>query len=887
MKLLARRLMAYTLVPVYLISGLPAAAGPRADVEVEAEKPDDPPASFEAKDLTLARSISATVVQGPYQSVQVNVDSLGNNIVGDAANEPSIAVHPANPANKVVGWRQFNSVTSNFRQAGWAYTFNGGQSWTFPGVLQPGVFRSDPVLDTDSQGTFYYQSLKADFTADVWRSTNGGVSWLAPVSEFGGDKNWFVVDKSGGASDGQLYGIWQRFASCCGENVLTRSTDGGASYQAPVPVLGSPTFGTLAVGPNGELYAAGIDGTVTQDLGHFVAATSTNASNPAATPTFTGGRVNLVGGMKAGTGPNPQGLLGQANVSADRSNAATRGNAYVGASVAGADPMDVRIARSTDRGASWSSAARVNDDASQSNWQWLAAHSVSPNGRIDVVWNDSRATGQPNMVQLYYSYSWDGGVSWSPNVPVSPVFNSLVGFPNQSKMGDYNGIVSGDTGADVAYAATFNNEQDVWYLRVFPDCNANGVSDVTDVAAAASVDCDANHVPDECEATVCGPSLIFASSSPAAACSVGGPGNSNGAVDPGEDVALPVLLRNDGTVSLTNVSATVSTSTPGVTVTRSAATYPDIASHASSSSNTPHFAFNVGTAFPCGGMIDFTVAATSAQGSWVRAFSVRVGRQAVTRTTFPSTDVPKPIADLTKTTSTVTFAGGSLVDLDVSVNLTHSYDGDLVLVLIDPDGRRSLLAYSEGDGGQNYSDTIFNDEAGTSIEDGVAPFVGPFRPRQALSSFDGAVASGAWSLEIEDIGPGDTGTLTSWALTRTVATGFTCSTCNVGAPALEPTAVAWSSGAKASLEWQAIPGATFYNTYRGVPAGFASLLTAAPDSCLRSSTIGTTTGAVLSETPPEGSLFWYLVRAANGAGEGPPGSASAGPRSQQSTGTCP
>jgi hypothetical protein len=116
---------------------------------------------------------------------------------------------------------------------------------------------------------------------------------------------------------------------------------------------------------------------------------------------------------------------------------------------------------------------RVDDDPSQANWQWMAAHSVAPNGRIDVIWNDTRASGQSNLSQLYYAYSWDGGVTWSANVAVSPVFDSLVGFPDQNKIGDYSGIVSDETGADVAYAATFNNEQDIYYVRVFPDCNAN------------------------------------------------------------------------------------------------------------------------------------------------------------------------------------------------------------------------------------------------------------------------------------------------------------------------------------------------------------------------------------------------------------------------------
>jgi hypothetical protein len=91
-------------------------------------------------------------------------------------------------------------------------------------------------------------------------------------------------------------------------------------------------------------------------------------------------------------------------------------------------------------------------------------------------------------------------VTWSPNVAASPSFDSHAGWPQQNKMGDYSTLVSDDTGADVAYAATFGGEQDVYYVRLFPDCNGNGTSDVTDLATHHSLDCDLNHVPDECQA---------------------------------------------------------------------------------------------------------------------------------------------------------------------------------------------------------------------------------------------------------------------------------------------------------------------------------------------------------------------------------------------------
>ena len=99
---------------------------------------------------------------GPFTSYQANVDAQGNNIVGDAANEPSIAVDPTDSNKITIGWRQFNSVNSNFRQGGWGYTADGGVHWTFPGVLQPGVFRSDPVLDSTKWERFFITRLLRD-----------------------------------------------------------------------------------------------------------------------------------------------------------------------------------------------------------------------------------------------------------------------------------------------------------------------------------------------------------------------------------------------------------------------------------------------------------------------------------------------------------------------------------------------------------------------------------------------------------------------------------------------------------------------------------------------------------------------------------------------------
>ena len=168
----------------------------------ELEKYGNPPALLWRTGLS-PRMISQ---HDAFTSFQVNVAANGQNITGDAANEPSISVDPTNPNKMSIGWRQFDSVASNFRQAGWGYTSDGGGSWTFPGVLENNVFRSDPVLGANDTGTFFYLSLLSTFFDNMWRSLDGGISWVNIAPAKGGDKQWFTIDNTTSMGHGFQHG---------------------------------------------------------------------------------------------------------------------------------------------------------------------------------------------------------------------------------------------------------------------------------------------------------------------------------------------------------------------------------------------------------------------------------------------------------------------------------------------------------------------------------------------------------------------------------------------------------------------------------------------------------------------------------------------------------
>ncbi|OQX72458.1 MAG: hypothetical protein B6D61_13680 [Bacteroidetes bacterium 4484_249] len=408
-----------------------------------------------------------------FFTVQVNVNEQGENIVGDAANEPSIAFDPTDPNKIAIGWRQFDNINNNFRQAGIGFSTDAGETWTFPGVINPGVFRSDPVLDSDKEGNFYYNSLTAteeDYWCDVYKSEDGGESWDNGTYAFGGDKQWMTIDKSGGDGSGNIYAFWNSYYSICEPDHFTRSVDGGGSFEDCISVPGYPIWGTTVVSGEGELYVCGL---VWGE--NFIVAKSSTAQN-AGQPVIWDFSTSIdLNGELVGFGgydcPNPSGLLGQTIITVDSSGGPSHGNVYLLASVdpyTGQDPLDVMFTRSTDGGLTWSLPIKVNDDIGTNAYQWLGTMSVAPDGRIDVVWLDTRDNPGTVWSVLYYSYSLDAGNTWSENTPLTEAFDPHVGWPQQEKMGDYFDMYSDETGAHLAWANTFNGEQDVYYAYITP-----------------------------------------------------------------------------------------------------------------------------------------------------------------------------------------------------------------------------------------------------------------------------------------------------------------------------------------------------------------------------------------------------------------------------------
>ncbi|MCH7547860.1 MAG: proprotein convertase P-domain-containing protein, partial [Planctomycetes bacterium] len=147
--------------------------------------------------------------------------------------------------------------------------------------------------------------------------------------------------------------------------------------------------------------------------------------------------------------------------------------------------------------------------------------------------------------------------------------------------------------------------------------------------------------------------------------------------------------------------------------------------------------------------------------------SVEVGRFL-----YLSSDTPIPIPDATNpppvpgapiVSSIVVPDNFSISDVDVSVNITHTYKGDLTVELESPLGVIVRLHNETGSFTANVIETYDDDGVGI-LPDGPG----------SLSDFELTMSGGTWLLRVQDNAPADTGTLNSWVLSILQVPTATC-----------------------------------------------------------------------------------------------------------------
>jgi subtilisin-like proprotein convertase family protein len=120
----------------------------------------------------------------------------------------------------------------------------------------------------------------------------------------------------------------------------------------------------------------------------------------------------------------------------------------------------------------------------------------------------------------------------------------------------------------------------------------------------------------------------------------------------------------------------------------------------------------------------------------------------------------------TITTSIITFTEDVVIsDLNITLNLEHTWDADLDVKLIAPDGTTEVILFTDiGASGDNFTNTLLDDDASEAINTGSAPFTGSFSPQGSLNDFNGLMSAGDWTLSITDDTNADGGRLLDWSI---------------------------------------------------------------------------------------------------------------------------
>jgi len=428
----------------------------------------------------------------------------------DALSEVSIDVNPTDPNNQVIVGHDTDLVTMNT-----FYTTDGGLTWT-PVLIGDAIdgltstFRFDPTVAFDEDGNVYvgYGARTArpaggnQRTVVVCRSTDGGASYpqctnLATTADIGtlpGNDKWHLATGPDPSTPTQqnVYIAWtQNITEASGTDqriVVSRSTDGGATFSAPLIIndpsiagtRGGNLFADPAVGPGGEVYVAWQD----IDAGQVWIDTSLDGGLTFGTDVLV---TNSAAGFKTSIPAQPDRGVGvMPTIDTDRSGGLFNGRLYLAYSdlgAGGAADFNVLVRSSSDGGLTWTAPVVVHDDGG-TNSQFLPWVDVDQQtGQAVAVWYDARNDVNNKKVEVFLAVSDDGGASWKPNMLISDSPSDMSVDNPKRYLGnflEYIGVASLGGTAFPVWADNSESPGDLDYftdqipIGTAPECDANG-----------------------------------------------------------------------------------------------------------------------------------------------------------------------------------------------------------------------------------------------------------------------------------------------------------------------------------------------------------------------------------------------------------------------------
>jgi hypothetical protein len=367
--------------------------------------------------------------------------------------EPAVAINTHNPRQVVVAYQDNAHI---------AYSSDAGKRWeTATGVEPPDYRVSGDVSVTydnnghaiicymafDKLGTFNYWAHNASRNGlFIRRSLDGGRTWeanhiavikheTAPGIPWE-DKPYIVADATDGPYSGNLYVGWTRWTLADSQILLSRSTDGGETWSAPKEIdthRGLPRDDNGAVegfsgvvGPDSRLYVVWADGN------HIVLTSSSDGGRTFNPPRNIIDVAPIMFHVQAVARAN-----GFPVIAMDPHS----GRLYVVWSDYRNGDVDVFCSTSSDKGQTWTPAARVNTDelhdGADQFFAWLAVDPIQ--GAAYVVFYDRRGDPSNAQATIVLARSTDGGKTFDNFSWTDKPFNAGGVF-----MGDYTGIAAYD-----------------------------------------------------------------------------------------------------------------------------------------------------------------------------------------------------------------------------------------------------------------------------------------------------------------------------------------------------------------------------------------------------------------------------------------------------------
>lgn len=420
--------------------------------------------------LSASLAFVDAAVTGP---VRVNRDLLppGNATNPWSQAEPDIAVNPFNDKNLVAVYQESRFRDGGARALNFSTSMDGGVTWvegSLPQLTQelggPWERASDPWVAFGPDNRVYYVTLDFNETnpanqIGVSVSADGGLTWGPPVKVFRSeldfnDKEAIEVDTHPTSPYfGNVYVAWdinisQGAGFARQHLLLARSTDGGASYRAPVVLrtAGGNIGAIPRVGPDGTVYVMWA-GSLGGGAGWAIfLATSTDGGASFATP-------RVIQALNSQSVPFIRDGSILPSMAVDRKS----GDLYLvwaDARWTGVDQATISYSR--DHGVTWSPPRRVSSGPGDAA-TFTAAVAVNGRGHVAVSFtsleNDPlRSFG----IDQYVSISRNRGVRFQRRRRLSPVTSDIrwAAWAREYFLGDYTGIAAGS--------------RDFYMLWVFP-----------------------------------------------------------------------------------------------------------------------------------------------------------------------------------------------------------------------------------------------------------------------------------------------------------------------------------------------------------------------------------------------------------------------------------